>query len=64
MKLHFKVDGGLHQSQYISIDTSNHCFTAIQYYPHALYMDLSQPDYDKLFRQCVESSAFSENWYL
>lgn len=63
MKLHFKVDGGLHQSQYISIDTSNRCFTTVQYYPHNWYMDLKQKDFDKLFTLCVES-GFSSNWYM
>lgn len=63
MKLHFKVDGGLHRSDYISIDTGNCCFTTVQYYPHALYLDLSKSDYDKLFRQCVENRFYS-NWYL
>lgn len=63
MKLHFKVDGGLHKSQYISIDVNNRCFTTVQYCPHNQYLDLSQPDYDKLFKQCVEN-GFDSNWYM
>lgn len=63
MKLHFKVDGYLHQSQYISIDTSNRCFTTVQYYPHNQYMELDKGDFEKLFKLCVES-GFSSNWYM
>lgn len=63
MTLHFKVDGGLHQSQYVSVDVNNRCFTTVQYYPHVLYMDLSQTDYDRLFKLCVEC-GFASNWYM
>ena len=63
MKLHFKVDGGLHQSQYISIDVNNCCFTTVQYYPHNQYMELGKGDFEKLFKLCVEY-GFSSNWYM
>lgn len=63
MKLHFKVDGGLHQSQYLSIDVNNRCFTTVQYYPHLQYMELSKGDFEKLKIKLI-GAGYAYNWYM